>query len=91
VQYYKRTNDFIMRNVGGESLLVPLGTRVIAVNGVIVLNGTARCVWELLAQERSLDELAAAVAERFTVDVEHARVDVQRFLDEIGRMRALQP
>jgi len=80
-----------MRNVGGESLLVPIGTRVVTVNGVIVLNGTARCVWELLAQERSLDELAAAVAERFTVDVEQARLDVQRFLDEIGRMRALQP
>ncbi len=79
-----------MQNVGGESLLVPIGARVVEVNGIIVLNDTARCVWELLAQERSVDELAAAVAEKFDVDVANARVDVQAFLDEIAHLKALQ-
>jgi hypothetical protein len=60
------------------------------VNGIIVLNDTARCVWELLAQERSVDELASAVAEKFDVDFANARVDVQTFLDEIAHLQALQ-
>ena len=52
----------MMQSVGGENLLVPLGARVMDLNGLITLNNTAACVWELLAQERTLDELTAAVA-----------------------------
>ena len=46
----KRKTDFIMQNVAGENLLVPLGARMMDLNGLITLNDTAACVWELLAQ-----------------------------------------
>lgn len=82
----KRKADFMMQNVGGENLLVPLGGQVMDLNGLITLNGTGACVWELLGQERTVDELAAAVAERFGVDAATARADVQAFLDEIERL-----
>ena len=87
----KRKTDFIMRNVGGENLLVPLGAQVMDMNGLVALNDTAACVWELLDEECSLDELTAAVAERFDVDSEIARADVQTFLDEIAKMGLLEP
>ena len=87
----KRKNDFIMQDVGGENLLVPLGAQVMDLNGLITLNDTAACVWELLAAERSLDELTAAVAERFDVDPETARADVQTFVDEIAKIGLLEP
>jgi hypothetical protein len=86
----KRKGDFIMRNVGGENLLVPLGAQVMDMNGMVILNDMARCVWELLAQDRSVDELAVAMAERFDVDRERARADVQSFLDEITRLGLLE-
>ncbi len=86
----KRKSDFMMQNVGGENLLVPLGSQVVDMNGLVTLNATGRCVWELLAQDRSVDELAAAVTERFDVDRERARADVQTFLDEIARMGLLE-
>jgi hypothetical protein len=82
----KRKDDFILQNVGGENLLVPIGAQVMDMNGIITLNDTAVCVWELLARERSLDELAAKVAERFDVIPERARADVQTFLDEIAKL-----
>ena len=47
-------------------------------------------MWELLAQDRTLDELASAVAERFDVDAATARADVQAFLDEIARLGLLE-
>lgn len=86
----KRKADFMMQNIGGENLLVPLGSQVINMNGMVILNGTARCVWELLAQEHSLDELAGAVAKQFDVDPERDRTDVQTFLDEIKRLGLLE-
>lgn len=75
-----------MQEVAGEYLLVPIGSQVMETNGMVVLNDTARCVWELLAEERTPDELTAAVAERFDVTPDRARADVQTFLDETTRM-----
>ena len=87
----KRKSDFMMQNVAGENLLVPLGAQVMDLNGLFTLNDTAACVWELLAEERTLAELASAVAERFDVTPEIARADVQTFVDEIARMGLLEP
>ena len=86
----KRKADFIMQNVGGENLLVPLGAQVMDMNGLIILNDTGACVWELLAQDRTVDELASAVAEQFDVDAATAHADVQAFLDEIARLGLLE-
>ena len=80
----------MLRTVGTDSLLVPLGAQVAHTNGMAVLNETARCVWELLANECSVDELAAGVARRFDVDSERARADLQGLLDEMERMGLLQ-
>jgi hypothetical protein len=86
----KRKADFMMQNVGGEDLLVPLGAQVMDLNGLITLNDTVAGAWELPAEERSLDELTAAVAERFDVAAEIARADVQTFVDEITRLGLLE-
>ncbi len=87
----KRKADFVMRNVGGENLLVPIGRQVLDTNGLVTLNATGSCLWELLAQDRSVEELAAALTEKFEVDIERARADVQVFLEEITRIGLLEP
>ncbi len=86
----KRKADFAMQNVGGEWMLVPLGAQVMDMNGLVILNDTGACVWELLAEERTADELAAAVAEQFEVDAATARGDVQAFLAEIARLGTIE-
>ena len=82
----KRKNDFMLQNVGGQSILVPLGAQVMDTNALITLNPTGRYVWELMAEHRSVDELAEAVTEKFDVELDRARVDVQAFLDEVTAM-----
>jgi hypothetical protein len=87
----KRKKDFIMQNVGGRNLLVPIGAQVMDLNGIITLNDTAACVWELLAQDRTTDELSDAIVKSFDIDAATARADVQAFIDEITRMGLLEP
>lgn len=86
----KRKADFVMRNVGGENLLLPIGAQVKNINGIITLNDTGAYLWELLALEQSLDELAEAVGKRFNVAAEVARLDVQSFVNEIFLMGILE-
>lgn len=86
----KRKANFLLKNVGGENLIVPLGSQVVDMNGIVVLNATGCCIWEFIADDRSVEELAAAVVERFDVDHARARADVQTFLDEIARLGLLE-
>jgi hypothetical protein len=86
----KRSEDFLLQTVGGQDLLVPLGAKVMDMNCLIALNATGRRVWELLAEDRSVEYLVAAVVEQFNVDLERARADVQAFLDELGRLGLLE-
>jgi hypothetical protein len=86
----KRSEDFLLQKVGGQDLLVPLGAKVMDMNSLITLNATGRRVWELLAEDHSLEYLVAEVVEQFDVDRERARADVQAFLDDLGRLGLLE-
>ena len=86
----RRKDNFVIQNVGGENLLVPLGAQVMDMNAIITLNGTSAYIWSLLDQDRSIDELAAAVVERFAVDPIRARADIQTFINEITNLGLLQ-
>jgi hypothetical protein len=87
----KRSRDFGLKCVGGQYFLVPLGARVADTNALITLNSTGRRVWELLAEDRSAEGLAAAVANEFGAELERARADVRAFLDDLERKGLLEP
>ena len=79
----KRKESFLLQNVGGENLLVPIGAQVMDTNGIITLNETAAFLWEHLEAERSEEELAAALVGRFEVDEASAAADVGTFIAEL--------
>ena len=81
----KRKDDLMLQNVGGQDLLIPLGARVLDTNGMVVLNPTGRYIWELLAEDRSLEDLVTAVVERFEVGPDRAGADVKAFVDDLAR------
>lgn len=80
----KRNDNFILRDIGGEPVLIPLGAPFTATNGIVSLNETGRYVWDLLATECSLDDLAVAVSKRFSIDISSANSDVQSFVNQIS-------
>ena len=87
----KRKADYKMQRIGGEHLLVPLGGEVTVLNGFVTLNETAAWIWEMLAEERSLNELTVAVAERFDVGPGIAFYDVKNFVGQIDGLGLLEP
>ena len=86
----KRNESFIMKNVGGENLLIPVGSKVLDMNGLITLNETASYVWDLLSEEKTVGDLANAVAIKFNIDNEIALHDVKCFLNEIESLSLLE-
>jgi len=83
----KPDQDYMLKNVGGQDFLVPLGAKVMDRNALIALNPTGRRLWELLAEGRSFEDLVADVVEQFDIDADHARADVRVFLDDLAGRR----
>jgi hypothetical protein len=79
----KRKENFLETNIGDINLLVPLGSQVLDMNGLITINETASYIWKLIPKTISVEELACEVVKEFDVDFEQAFTDLQIFIKEI--------
>ena len=76
----KRNPDFLLRNVAGTQVLVPVGQAADAFAGMVTLNSTSVFLWEQLEDVQTVDSLARALLDRYDVAEEKAREDVEAFL-----------
>ncbi|HSQ79259.1 MAG TPA: PqqD family protein [Candidatus Bathyarchaeia archaeon] len=87
----KRTGEAVLRDVGGQALLVPIGAKVGDLNALITLNATGRRVWELLAEDLSADSLVSKIAAEFRADPETVRPDILSFVERLRGWGLLEP
>lgn len=79
----KRNPDFLMREVAGTMLVVPVGTATESFEGMITLNGSGAFLWQLLEQEQTLDSLTAALVAEYEVSEKVAKTDVENFVSRL--------
>lgn len=85
----KRSSDFLLREVAGTLVIVPVGAAVSVFPGMITLNATGAYIWELLANDQTVETLVAALVEHYEVDAEKARADVESFVEKLKPTGAL--
>lgn len=71
----------VLREIAGETVLIPTGELAAAFNGMISLNTVAAVIWKHVEQAESREALKAIILEQFDVDEETADKDVNGFLD----------
>lgn len=87
-----RANDLmILREIAGESILIPVGERVNTFRGIMSLNGSGVLLWQKLQQDCTEEELISAVLEAYDVDAETAAKDVREFLAQLKQADILIP
>ena len=79
----------MLRQVAGEQVVVPVGKAVSAFTGMITLNDTGAFLWELLETNQTVEGLVSAVTEKYEIDGQTAKEDVQRFLDKLSSVGAV--
>lgn len=77
----KIKKGFVLRVVGGEHVVVPVGEMSKQFHGMINLNETGAFLWRFFSEEHSLEEGVAALCSEYAVEEERASADVQRFFD----------
>ena len=85
----KVSNDFILREIAGEYLLVPVGAAAAKFNGLITLNETGNTIFQALNEDRTVEELTDVVTGEYEVDHDTAKVDVEEFLQQLRQVGAL--
>ena len=86
----KASEDVIYRCIADEHILVPVGTAAQENNGLIVLNEVGAKVWELLLQEKNLDEMVDAIAAEYDAPEHTIRADVQELLQNLKSLGLVQ-
>jgi hypothetical protein len=80
---YIRKKDFVVRNVAGETILVPVRNSVAGLDAIFTLNDVGSTVWALL-DGRSAREIVDEVCRTYETGVEVAADDVTEFLASLA-------
>lgn len=79
----KIKNGFVLRKVGGESVVVPVGEMSKQFHGMINLNETGAFLWTFYTAEHTVDEGVQALLGEYEVEESVARADVEAFVKTI--------
>lgn len=79
-----RTSDISARTIAGETVVLDLPN-----SQYFAITGVGSRVFELLGEERSLDDLVTAVVAEYEVDEHTARRDVSAFVDRLRQAKLL--
>ena len=81
--------QFVMREVAGETLLIPVGKTSLSLNGMITLNEVGAEIWKMLPDVKNEEEIVARIGEEYDAEPEEIRADVRKFLNQIRELKII--
>ncbi len=88
---YQQAEDFVSRNIAGETVLVPLRQQIGDLDSIYTLNEVATLVWERLARPSTVGQLTQAIGEAFDALPETIRQDLEEYLGQLLTIQAIRP
>ena len=74
---------FVLRNIVGETILVPIGQNNEAFNGLITINELGKFIWENIESSKDEDDLLQKILDEYEVEKEVAKADLDEFLQTL--------
>lgn len=73
--------NFLLREVAGEYLLVPLIDGETQFNSIITMNETGAFIWKRLEDNLSYNQIAEEMTREYNVTYKQAVADVQEYIN----------
>lgn len=85
----KRNSDFLLKNVAGKQVLVPVGKAAAIFPGMITVNGSGKFIWELLVEDKTFEQVVDAITNHYEIDAETAQKDASIFIERLRTVKAI--
>lgn len=76
----KIKENLILKQMGNEFVVVPVGKGVIDFKVMVTLNETGAFLWNKLTESKTEDELVECMISEYDIDKETALNDIKEFL-----------
>lgn len=86
----KLNGNFVLRDIAGESMLIPVGEASGKVNGIITLNESGVVIWNALNEKCDKNHAVSKLTEEFDVDDDTAKADVDAFISRIAELGLIE-
>jgi len=80
---------FVLKDIAGSFVVVPVGDNLVDFSAMITLNETGAFLWKLLDEDISVQELANAMCKEYDISEEEALADVKEFTDTLIEKKVL--
>lgn len=87
---YQISEDFVLRQIGGEYAIIPIGETSSISNAVMSPNDSAVFLWKQFMEPNSEEKVIAKVLEEYEAPEEKVEDDVHRFIQESLRRQILK-
>lgn len=81
----KIKDGFLLKEIAGDYMVVPVGDNLVDFNALIALNDTGAFLWEQLKDDKTEEQLADALLKEYDVDRANAASDVNEFIDSLKK------
>ena len=86
----KISQNFILREIAGEYVIVPTGEAAYEFQGLITVNETGAFLWEKLQKDEQTEEsLVKVLCEEYETDQTRAEKDVAEFIQRLRQQNIL--
>lgn len=86
----KIKSDFMLREVAGYYVVVPVGSGALDFNGVINLNESGATLWRAMENDVTEEELVATLTSEYEVDEDRAKADVAAFVNKMKEAKLIE-
>ncbi len=87
----KINENFVLKSIAGEAVVMPVGDAVNKVNGMIKLNPTAEIMWKALETDSTIDDVISAIrANCQNINEETIIEDVVAFTEKLRKLGILE-
>lgn len=81
-KFFKVSNDYLLREIAGEYVLVPVGDGAERFNGMLALNETFKYIWNQFEEPHTINEVIKKAQEDFEGVDGQIENDICRFVEE---------
>ena len=76
----KISKEFILREIAGEYILVPVGKTALTFNGLVTVNEVGALIWGMLEKGSNVSTIVNGILDEYDVDEQTATADVLEFI-----------